>query len=300
MRASSSVYELVTVGQKHAFIWTFDGSALKGKRIALGGSFPIQAAWFSVTFSEAGHICLGGSDGTILLCKAGTGAASKAIPVSKTPVGPAAPKVFTLDTYAGGIVAGLSDKSLVVFDSKLNIVKSFTFDSKVTSACVRGKDVLVGTHGAEVFDLKGLLDQDSREVKGWFESLTQGHRDGELWGLAVSADGTRAYTAGEDNQLICWDIVAHKALKRGILNPKRGTAPKVKKASTTSSFPQNQCARAVALSNDGEHVAVGTNDGTLSVFAAATLEPIVRVDLNSSGQRKVVNQEGNCQWTKQN
>lgn len=305
LRPSASTYTLASVGTKHAYLWTFDAAANKisGKRVGLtAGNFPMQT-WNSVTFSEKGSALFGGFDGTILICKAGDSAASKAVPVSAALAGkPTAPKVFTMDTYAGGVVAGLSDKTLAVLDAKLALVKSFKFPHKVTAVHVRGRDLIVGTQGSEIYEIHDGLEASvaGGDVVGRFSPLTSGHFDGELWGLALSDDGKRAWTAGEDNLLLLWDLVGHKVVKRGHLNDKKGVAPKVKKASTTSTFPQNQCARAVAVSVDQSQLAVGTNDGWLAIYDANTLANIARIDLNSSGQRKVVNQEGNCQGTKNN
>ena len=262
---------------------------------------------------------LGGFDGTILMVKVDSkGVASKAIHASATAAAAKAPvtggkpapaaKVFSLDTYAGGIVAGLSDKSVSIFDSKLAIVKSLKFAFKVTAVHVRGRDLLVGTQGGQVFEIPGALDAgvEGGPVEGRFEPLTHGHMEGELWALALSRSSkggageagaarlSRAWTAGEDNQLLLWDLRSHRLERRGVLNPEKGPAgPLVTKASTTSTFPQNQCARALALSPDEAHLAAGTNDGALTVFDAHSLEPIVRVDLNHTGQRHVVGQEGN-------
>ena len=93
--------------------------------------------------------------------------------------------------------------------------------------------------------------------------------------------------------MLAWDLTSHELLARGIINAKRGPAPTVRKAATSSLFPQNQCARALELSPDGHHLAMGTNDGSLTILNSETLAPIKLINLNSYGQRKVVGQEGN-------
>ena len=310
---TQNVYELVTVGKNHACFYTFDSTAksLKSKRITLGGAFPIQT-YNSVTFSERGHACLGGFNGNIVICKQGSnGTASKAIPVTATAASGSkatsaasgkkatvAPKVFSLDTYQGGIVAGLSNKTIVQFDSTLAICKVFQLNSKVTSVHVHGKDLLVGTQRADIYFLKNALDPsvEGGSIEGRFEPIVSGHSDGELWAQAVFKDGKRMVTVGEDNSIIMWDIAAHKILARGVVNPKAGKAPVVKKASTTSTYPQSQCARVVSIAPKEDVIIVGTNDGLVSVFAVDDLTNLARIDLNSYGQRKVIGQEGNwCQ-----
>jgi len=293
IRPSDVSYEFATVGSLHAYFWTFNATSrsLKGKRMALGGKFPM-VSYHGLTFSEHGHACLGAHNGTMVVCRQGSGAASKAVSVGG---GVKKLKLFTLDTYAGGVVAGLSNKTVVILDERMNTVKTFSFEAKVVAVHVRNKDLYVGTKDGEIFELKSAFDpkQNGGSVAAFFKPLVCGHSDGELWALTPNKDGTLAYSAGEDNKIMRWDLVNHRCTAIGIINEKRGTAPKVKKASTTSLHPQNQCARAIALSADGAHLAIGTNDGSLGIYSAADLTLINRYDLNDLGSRRVTNQEGN-------
>jgi WD40 repeat protein len=47
---------------------------------------------------------------------------------------------------------------------------------------------------------------------------------------------------------------------------------------------QERCARAVAFSPDGRHLAVGLNSGCVSVYDASTLQLLVTRDLNAYGK----------------
>ena len=51
-----------------------------------------------------------------------------------------------------------------------------------------------------------------------------------------------------------------------------------------SPLSQERCARAVAFSPDGRHLAVGLNSGCVSVYDAATLQLVVTRDLNAHGK----------------
>jgi len=294
---SGHSYELFSVGVKHAQVWQWEkGSAsLKGKRVALSaGGFALQT-WNCVTFTSTGSALIGGNDGTMLLVKAGSGAASKSYP--STAAGAKASKVWSLCSYDGGVVAGLSNHSVTVFDNKLSPLKSFSFDFGVTAvwASHDSKDLLVGTQGGQVYEMTGALDAEVQggSVQGRFKPLSHGHMDGELWAAAQSPDGRRAWTAGEDNQLLAWDLQSHELLARTVISDKKARAPLVRKAATSSTCPPNQCARALELSPDGHHLAMGTNDGALTVLDAESLARVVHVDLNSYGQRQVIGQQGN-------
>jgi microtubule-associated protein-like 4 len=207
--ADAASYEMFTVGVKHAFVWQWEkGSAsLKGKRVALSaGGFSPQT-WNAITFTSTGSALLGGLDGNMLLVKANSGTATKSYPSTSAGAGKKPSAVYSLDAFDGGVVAGLANKSVVVYDNKMTAIKSFQFDFKVTSVWVRpsvsgSKDVLVGTQGGQVYELVGALDDHvaGGPVAGRFKPLSNGHMDGELWAVASSKDGQRAWTAGEDNQ----------------------------------------------------------------------------------------------------
>jgi WD40 repeat protein len=91
------------------------------------------------------------------------------------------------------------------------------------------------------------------------------HSDGEVWGLSVVDDCT-VTTTGDDNRIMTWDINSRKCASIGTIC---NEARKVKRggASSLTTFADSQCARAVAVCPQNGHVAVGHNDGTLTVRA---------------------------------
>jgi WD40 repeat protein len=90
-----------------------------------------------------------------------------------------------------------------------------------------------------------------------------------------------------------WSSKTKKLLRQGLVTKVRGLKPKKRQASTTSSYPVNQCARVCMYSPDGKHIVFGTNNGELTVVDAATLQQLTLVDLNAFGKRKIFKQKQN-------
>jgi hypothetical protein len=72
------------------------------------------------------------------------------------------------------------------------------------------------------------------------------------------------YTTADDNKIISWNPKTKKVESTGIVNVKPGRKFRIGGASTLSPLPPNQHSRAVTVNKAG-HVAIGTNDGTLSI-----------------------------------
>lgn len=277
--------EFVSVGTKHIMFWKFDGSSVKGKRASAGTKDP--ATFYSIAFSESGFAVAGAADGNAYVFKAGT--VSKVFPWH--PKG----KVLSIEPFQGGFISGGSDKTVRVWDSKLSQTVVHTFSEWATAVfpSPNGSDLLVGTRAGDVFELKDFLSMTPLQGDADLDAVTRGHADGELWALAVVKGGNNFVTAGEDNTICLWDVHKHKMLKRAIISDKAGKAPLIKKASTTSKHPTNQCARGIAISPDKRSIIVGTNNGEIAVFDTKTLVRKVLVDLNGFGKRNVKNQTGN-------
>ena len=73
------------------------------------------------------------------------------------------------------------------------------------------------------------------------------------------------YTTADDNQVLQFDPKTRKVVGKGTVSEKKGRKFRIGGASTLSPLPPNQHSRAVAVNKKLGHVAIGTNDGTLSV-----------------------------------
>lgn len=125
----------------------------------------------------------------------------------------------------------------------------------------------------------------TRKLHSFFLS----HSDGELWALDVPPSGGAAggdvCTVGEDNKIIIWDAQSHRALRCApISSSAAALRRRDPRAATSSCEPQERCARAVAFSPNGEHLAIGLNNGCVNVYNAATMQLIVTRDLNAYGK----------------
>jgi len=279
--------EFVTIGAKHLMFWTFSGSSIKGKR-ASAGSKPMS--FFSVCYADNGSLIAGAEDGNGYIFKGG--AVSKVIPMHQ---GPKA-KVLSIEpTPEGGFVSGGSDKSVRVWDAKMAPVCEHTFSEHVTSVfpSASGQDLLVGTRAGDVFEVRDYQSCAALQGDRDLDAITRGHADGELWALAVVRGGQNFVTAGEDNTICLWSVDKRKMLKRAQISDKAVKAPLIKKASTTSTHPVNQCARACAISPDKKTIVIGCNNGEVAVFDTKTLQRKHLIDLNKFGKRNVTNQTGN-------
>lgn len=104
------------------------------------------------------------------------------------------------------------------------------------------------------------LDTDKRTI------VQESHSDGETWGLARAGDGFFV-TSGDDNKIKTWNMKTRKCVQTGTIctserKTKRGGA-----ASLTD-MADSQCARAVSWCPTNGNVAVGHNDGTLTIRAS--------------------------------
>jgi len=94
----------------------------------------------------------------------------------------------------------------------------------------------------------------------------ESHSDGETWGLGRAGENV-FITSGDDNKIKTWSIKERKCLATGTICTE---ARKAKRggASSLTDAPDSQCSRGVCWNKANNHVAVGHNDGTLTIRAS--------------------------------
>lgn len=137
---------------------------------------------------------------------------------------------------------------------------------------VMGSSALIGLKDGTIYQ----VDIGSKSKKMIMES----HCEGEVWGLAIASEDV-VVTSGDDNRIKTWSVSQRKCISRGIVSNLQN---KVKRggASTLSSLPDSQCSRALAICPQNGHLAVGHNDGTLTIRAGVDkIDQVVHTNNNS-------------------
>jgi len=277
-------YQFSTTGKRHVFFWTFtppSGAGKKGglkKKRAKSGKYGIKTFFcHKYVGSPTGsmpRMVAGTRDGSILLFDIEKGSAIRAaLKVHKGPIFAISP----LPT--GGIATGGKDGYVRFLDNRwkekatkvkfLGKVRSLLPVEKENSASRGYPALIVGTSHGRVYELPINMSTTPSKPR----VLISGHFEGELWGLDVT-DGPEFYTCGEDDEIIQWSL-AHQAHLPVKVMPLGEAAPadarkgktttrsprRLLGASTLSRMPSFRCGRAVVLSKQLGHIAIGRNDG---------------------------------------
>jgi WD40 repeat protein len=165
--------------------------------------------------------------------------------------------ISTISAIPGGVVTGGKDNLLIVWTEEFKELRRLQVPS-----CPKALDQ--DGNGNFVVGLRdGTIAQ---YVNGSQPKVVMSsHSDGEQWGLAICPNTGLILTVADDNKVMAWDPVSRKCVSTGILNSVAGPKPRTMGASTLSVYPPNQCGRAVAINARTGHVAIGINNGELSI-----------------------------------
>lgn len=165
-------------------------------------------------------------------------------------------------SYRGGrLVTGGKDGYVHIFDKDLRIKKKINVGSMPRAIDQDSEgDIVVGLKNGTILEIK-----DESKLK----LHMKGHSEGEAWGLAICPKTGYVITSCDDNRILVWDPTKKTCVNIGTVNETAGPKPKGG-ASTTSTFPPNQCARALDVNAVNGHVCIGINNGEFSIRASST------------------------------
>eukprot|EP01015_Nassula_variabilis_P006389 TRINITY_DN1486_c0_g1_i2.p1 TRINITY_DN1486_c0_g1~~TRINITY_DN1486_c0_g1_i2.p1 ORF type:complete len:351 (+),score=77.49 TRINITY_DN1486_c0_g1_i2:65-1117(+) len=149
--------------------------------------------------------------------------------------------------------------------------------------CIRdrymGKKLLVGTYGAEIYELSTKDAKISEDTKFAVKELMKGHYTpqqkwtNEVWGLDVFKDGDRFASCSDDATLRIWSLSQRKILKWKNLNVDQNEK-ELPKDSKTGDYQDQAKARAIGLDQNNDYIAVGCLEGTVRVIDVNTLKHV--------------------------
>jgi WD40 repeat protein len=165
--------------------------------------------------------------------------------------------IHTLVIVNDRVLSGGKDNKIVEFDGHMNKIKEYPLTSCPRALDIQGDNILVGTRDGCISEIRS---------GGNKVVLMESHNDGEVWGMAVDSANGLVVTTGDDNQIKVWNISQRKCVGTGTLDRTKGAMRKAGfGASTMATTGVNQQARALALSGSNGHLAVGLNDGHVTV-----------------------------------
>jgi microtubule-associated protein-like 6 len=220
--------DFTTCGINNIYFWTQNGNGSFTKRKGLFGAKakpqPLMCLAPSgdmmVSGTASGHLYVWSGRNCINIIKAH----------NKT--------VNALYSSPHGIISGGKDMKVRIWSRSMESgaifdMASFGHLPIVRSACLSSdaNKILIGTQGSEIYEISA---SDGSNINP--SSITAGHCQDELWGLAVHPNKPEYCTVGDDMTIRVWDVVTRKMLRM-----------------TEIDTP----ARAVAYSHDGDKLLVG-------------------------------------------
>ncbi|XP_041352370.1 echinoderm microtubule-associated protein-like 6 isoform X2 [Gigantopelta aegis] len=246
--------KLVTVGVKHIKFWSQAGGGFTSNRGTMGKVAKL-CDMLCVSYGKTADTCFsGGSDGNVFIWNGNI--LQKTVKAHEGPV-------FAMHSLDKGFVTGGKDGVIGLWDDQFErCLKNYAIkrasitqgsngmlisESPAVRAIVLGHGkILVGTKNGEILEI---------DKAGPISIISQGHMEGEVWGLAVHPSLDVYATVSDDRTLRLWEVsTEHKMLNYKELK---------------------QAGRCVAFSPDGKAIAVGLKDGSFVVINAETMDDII-------------------------
>jgi WD40 repeat protein len=251
-----------TVGSKHCKFWETTMAVKKG----IFGGKGEATSFACVAYDDKGTAYTGAVNSQIYVWPSNNLAST--IPAHKGGF------ICAMKWSCGKLYSGGKDGNIVITNTEsLTVENTISFDGVLIRAIdVNGSKGLVGMRDGTIFNWD--VGTTTKTV------IMKGHSDGEVWGLAMGDDST-VFTSGDDNKIFCWDINTRKAKNCATISTTSRKAPRGG-ASSLTNLPDSQCARAVAYNHTNMHLAVGHNDGTMTVRACSNLDQVLFTNTNST------------------
>jgi WD40 repeat protein len=186
--------------------------------------------------------------------------------IERFPVGgataPRSPSAYALSSDDHTVAVGEQDGSVRLLDLRTGAVR--TASGRHSGAVLSAQFTPNGRSLVTAGEDRDVIVWDVKQ--GTPAETLSGHANG-INALQITPDGKTLYTASLDGTVFVWDLVGERRLGRPF---KAGDG--------------NQQRPQLALSSDGRLIAMGQDDGAISVVDARTLAPRARIPVVDSGQ----------------
>jgi len=239
-----------TAGSKHIKFWNPD--TLKQEKGILGGKGEMTS-YACIAYDNNGVAYTGGVNSQIYVWNGRD--------LSSTIKAHSGGFICALRFVAGNLYSGGKDGNCCITSvDSLTVQKTIPFGNLIRAIDVKAPKGLIACRDGTIYEYD--VPSSSKKV------IMESHSDGEVWGLAPAGDN-HVITSGDDNKIKAWNITSRKCEATGKISSDSRKAPRGG-ASSLTELPDSQCSRSVAYNPHNGHVAVGHNDGTLTIRAGPT------------------------------
>lgn len=257
----SSNEKLVTVGIKHIKFWHHVGGGLTNKRGIFGNVGKPDTMLCVSQGKVSGVVCTGGANGQVYIWNGNT--LSRTVKAHDGPC-------FAMHSLDKGFVTAGRDGAVSLWNENFErCLKSYSITNQNLATTAYGcmlednpsiravtlghGKVLIGTKNGEVLEV---------DKGGSITLITQGHCEGEVWGLASHPCQSVVATMSNDRTIRTWNVGSND--QQIILHM----------CMMSRKLPVG--GKCCAYSPDGSAIAVGCNDGSFRVVNSTTLEDMVK------------------------
>eukprot|EP00043_Microstomoeca_roanoka_P006737 m.65510 g.65510 ORF g.65510 m.65510 type:complete len:1912 (-) comp13543_c0_seq2:42-5777(-) len=202
--------QVVSCGVDHVKFWTLAGNTMTTRTGTFDGVRENVETQLCLAFahpeSTEPRMFSSSLSGTVSIWNVRDGSLQTTVQCHQGPV-------FVLHATEHGVASGGKDGFLRLWEPDLSLIAELDItvilqekEATLRTVCWAGDRILVGTKDSQLYIVKG--DDKMNPI-----CVTQGHRPGELWGLAISPDKRSFVTASDDGSVRLWAYEAATCLK---------------------------------------------------------------------------------------